>query len=108
MVHSERRSPTNSSRRAILALTVAACALAGTAPSRASESTPAAEVLTLERAVSLALEGNRDVRNAALEVVKAESELGAFKTKALPYFNLYVLESQTHDSVNADFPSAAL
>ncbi len=107
MARSRRRSPTNPGRRPVLALTVAACAIAWMIPARADEPAPAAEVLTLEQAVRLALEGNRDVRNAALEVVKAESELGAFKTKALPYFNLYAIESKTLDDVNVRVPAGA-
>jgi len=107
MARSQRRSPTNPSRRPVLALTLAACTIAGMTPARAGEPAPAADVLTLEQAVTLALAGNRDVRNAALEVVKAESDLGAFKTKALPSFNLYAIESKTLDDVNVRVPAGA-
>jgi outer membrane protein TolC len=51
----------------------------------ADESKPSStEVLTLEQAVALALEGNRTVRNAELEVSKAEDRLAAARTHRLP------------------------
>jgi len=76
-------------------------------PTPAPATTPVGEVLTLEQAVALALEGNREVKEAALEVVKAESELGGFKTKALPYFNVYAIASQNLDDVNVRVPAGA-
>jgi len=66
---------------------VLAFAGAGRLPAAEAPAAPG-EVLPLERAVSLALEGNRDVKNAALEVVKAESALSSFRTEALPYCRL--------------------
>lgn len=56
-------------------------------------SAPPGEVLTLERAVMLALENNRQVINAALEVGKSEDQIAAFKTKRLPAFKLDVTEA---------------
>ncbi len=55
-------------------------------------SAPAADVLTLEQAVTLALENNRQVKNAALEVGKSEDQIAAFKTKRLPALKLDVME----------------
>src|ERR1051325_5870763 len=53
-----------------------------------------AEALTLERAVNLALNRNRSVKNAELEVYSFEDQLKALKTKRLPSFKVTGLISQ--------------
>jgi outer membrane protein TolC len=79
---------------------------AGRLPAAQTPTVPA-EILPLERAVALALEGNRDVKNAALEVVKAESALSSFRTEALPYFNVYAIESQTLGDIKVNVPAGS-
>ena len=55
---------------------------------------PVAEPLTLERAISLALQDNRPVQNARLEMESYEDRLAALKTKRLPSFKTTALISQ--------------
>lgn len=52
------------------------------------------EPLTLERAVSIALEGNRAVRNARLDVENYDDRIGELRTKRLPSFKFSMLVSQ--------------
>lgn len=54
----------------------------------------AAETLTLEQAVGLALENNQDIKNAALEVSKTEDRIAAAKTQRFPSIDLNVVESR--------------
>jgi outer membrane protein len=111
---------TNTTPRPVIALAFIACILTTVTPEGASDApptaspapaalapSPASEVLSLDQAVALALESNRDVKNAALDVVKAASELGAFRTQVLPSFNLYAIESQTLDDIKVRVPSGA-
>src|SRR5262245_15529931 len=49
-----------------------------------SPAASAAETLTLEQAIELALRDNRQVKNAALEVSKFEDRLAATRTRRLP------------------------
>src|SRR4030095_6287941 len=68
------------------------------------------EVLTLEQAISLALRGNHDVKNAELSVGKAGDELAAMRTIRLPPMHLYTLVSQQlvkHD-ITVDNPLSSL
>jgi outer membrane protein TolC len=52
------------------------------------------EVLTLDEAISLALSGNRQVKNAQLSVGKAEDELAASRTFRLPKFQFNALAGE--------------
>jgi outer membrane protein TolC len=52
------------------------------------------EVLTLDEAISLALRGNRQVKNAELSVGKAEDELSAARTFRLPKIQFNALAGQ--------------
>ncbi len=65
------------------------------------------EILTIEQSVRLALEGNRDIRNAALEVANAEDELRTYRTKGLPQFSLYALESRSLEDIKVNVPAGA-
>ncbi len=59
---------------------------------------PVGAVLTLEQAVALALQNNRQVQNATLEVGKKTDQAAAERTNRLPAFNVYFLarfDSQT-------------
>jgi outer membrane protein len=53
-----------------------------------------AEELKLEQAIQLALQNNRDLANAALDVAKAGDRIAAFHTQLRPSFNFYGLAAQ--------------
>jgi outer membrane protein len=59
--------------------------------------------LTLEQAVALGLQGNRQVKIKELSVSKAEDSLAAGRTSRLPRFNLYTLGSQQLSQINFQF-----
>jgi outer membrane protein TolC len=69
---------------------------------------PAGAVLTLEQAVALALQNNRQVHNAALEVGKKTDQVAAARTHLLPAFNVYLLESYLLTPVEFTFPQGSL
>jgi outer membrane protein len=107
-----RSAPTR--RPARLALWLAALATwfvcgADRVPGRGEEAPPAAtsEVLTLERAVALALENNRLIKNAALEAAKAQDSLAASRTRLLPSFDVTALDSKNLTDLNFRFPKGA-
>jgi outer membrane protein len=60
----------------------------------------AVEVLGLDRAVAIALDSNRTIKIAALDVERAEQRVEEARTKRLPTFNTYLLESQLISSLN--------
>ncbi len=62
-----------------------------------------AEELTLEQAVQLALKQNRSIRNALLDVSKANSRVAQVRTRLYPGLNLYVLGSQQLQSFDFTF-----
>jgi outer membrane protein TolC len=65
-----------------------------TAPAWAQSQPPAARnLLTLEEAVNTALQDNRQVKNAALEVSKSKHLLAATRTRRLPNFEVIVGEN---------------
>ncbi len=65
-----------------------------TASAWAQPQAPAAgNLLTLEEAVNTALQDNRQVKNAALEISKSEHMLAATRTRRLPNFEIIVGES---------------
>lgn len=53
-----------------------------------------AEALTLEQAITLALQGNRQLKGSALEVNKYDDRIAAAKTHRLPEFKTTALASQ--------------
>jgi outer membrane protein TolC len=71
----------------LLLLPLAPCAWAQTTAA------PAADVLTLDRAVDLAVRNNREVRNATLEVDKSENRIAATRTERLPHLRLGLEQS---------------
>ncbi len=73
-----------------------------------SSPAPSGEVLTLEQAVTLALENNRQVKNAALEVGKSEDQIAAFKTKRLPAFKLDAMEAYAVAPIDLHFKQGDL
>jgi outer membrane protein TolC len=64
---------------------------------------PAAEVLTLEQAIELALRDNRQIKNAMLELNKSEDRLAAARSRRLPEFKLNALGSQLLSSLDFKF-----
>jgi outer membrane protein len=59
-----------------------------------AQDTRAVEVLELDRAVALALDNNRQLKIAALDVERAQERVAEARTKRLPALNTYVLGSQ--------------
>src|SRR6266496_1914010 len=59
------------------------------------QSTPrAAEVLSLDQAINIALQNNRSLKNARLDVDKGEDEIRSIRTSRLPSTHFYALVSQ--------------
>src|SRR5689334_1542070 len=58
------------------------------------DTSAAGDVLTLEQAIALALSDNHLVKNAELDVGKAEDNLAAARTFRLPSVHLYTLVSE--------------
>ena len=63
----------------------------------------ATPVLTLEQAVALALENNRSIKNADLEVSKQEDTLAIARTRRLPKFDATVFGSMLLSKVDFTF-----
>jgi outer membrane protein len=66
-----------------------------------------AEVLTLERAVELALSNNRQVGIAALEVDRAEQRLGAARTNRLPSLSVDGTAGTTLTAISVTYPAGS-
>src|SRR5436190_19484696 len=59
------------------------------------QSTPsAAEVLSLDQAINIALQNNRSLKNARLNVEKSEDEVQSIRTSRLPSTHFYALVSE--------------
>ena len=54
----------------------------------------AAETLTLEQAMALALDNNRGLQSSLLDVGKAQDRLAATRTRQFPAINMYMLGAQ--------------
>lgn len=61
------------------------------------------ELLTLDKALDLALQDNLKVENAELEVQKTQDEVAAARTRRLPSLHLSVLESQNLTKESYEF-----
>ena len=68
----------------------------------------AAELLTLDQAISLALHDNRDVKNAQLGVGKAEDDVAAARTYRLPKIEFNALAGQQLMSPDFTFTKGVL
>jgi outer membrane protein TolC len=66
------------------------------------------EVLTLEQAVSEALQRNRSIANATLQVQRAEKDISAAKTRRFLNVDLEVLGGRTVDQIEVLFPGGAM
>jgi outer membrane protein TolC len=85
-------------------LTIVLLFLAGAARGQSTqETTPAGELLTIERANALALEHNRSLRIAQLEAQKADDQVAAVRTRRLPQTKFSVLGSQLLSEVSFEF-----
>ena len=62
--------------------------------------TSSVEVLGLDRAVAMALDSNRQLKIAALDVERAQQRVAEVRTRRLPTFSTYVLESQLITSLD--------
>src|SRR6266699_7161153 len=60
----------------------------------------AGEVLSLDQAINIALQNNRSLKNARLNVEKGEDEIQSIRTSRLPSTHFYALVSQ--DMVNQE------
>jgi outer membrane protein TolC len=67
-----------------------------------------APVLTIDDAVALALQGNRQVQSSALDVHRASEESAALKTTRLPQFQIYALGGETVRPIKFTIPQGAL
>jgi outer membrane protein TolC len=72
-----------------------------------SASAPMGERLSLDIAVRLALENNRQIQTALLQVEKAEQDVAVAKTRRLPIFDLEAQASQLLTPVSFAFPQGA-
>src|SRR5258708_36765428 len=62
--------------------------------------TRSVDVLGLDRAVTMALDSNRQLQIAALDVERAQQRVAEARTRRLPTFNTYVLASQLITSLD--------
>jgi outer membrane protein TolC len=65
------------------------------------------ERLSLERALHLALENNRQIQNAVLQVQKASEDIGIARSHRLPVFDIEGQASQLLTPVDFAFPQGA-
>ena len=61
------------------------------------------EILSLEKAIDIALTNNRDAKNARLEIEKSGDKLDAYRTRRLPQFKLSSQISQPLSSFDTTF-----
>jgi len=88
------------------ALLIACLALAGLVNHGVAQEL-ASTLLTLDNAIQIAIENNRSLKVAALEVDKSKWQVAELKTKRLPAFSGTVLGSQLLNEVSFDFPAGA-
>ena len=86
------------------------CLLSALVPAFAaaqSSTTAGAERLSLDRAIRIAVENNRQLETARLQVEKADADLAATRTRRLPVFETEVQASQLLTPVDFAFPQGA-
>jgi outer membrane protein TolC len=85
-------------------LAVSACVLGFAAESRAqSPAARAADVLTLDQAIALAMRDNPKLRNASLDVERSQQALEAGRTRRLPSFNFNAVAAQQLTPIDFTF-----
>jgi outer membrane protein TolC len=90
----------------IITACLAACVLPALAAAQ-SASEPSIQRLSLDAAVRLAIERNRQLLTARLQVNKAEEDLAVARTHRLPVFETQVKASQLVTPVSFAFPQGA-
>jgi outer membrane protein TolC len=88
--------------RAACVLALAVPAIAAAQPARASR-----ERLSLDTAIRLAVENNRQLRTARLQVEKADGDVAVARSRRLPSFDTEVTASQLMTPVDFGFPQGA-
>jgi outer membrane protein TolC len=68
---------------------------------------PTGETLTLDAAIRLAVESNRQLQSARLQIEKAEEDVAVARTRRLPTFETQATTSQLLTPVNFGFPQGA-
>jgi outer membrane protein TolC len=89
---------------------IAVClVLASLVPASASAQSvrSSGERLSLDGAIRLAIENNRQLQTARLQVQKAEADVAAARTRRLPIFETEVTTSQLMTPVSFAFPQGA-
>src|SRR5262245_28777084 len=82
------------------------CVVASLVPAMtAGQST--GERLTLESAIRIAVENNRQLQSARLQVEKAEEDVATARTRRLPAFETQIIGSQLITPVKFGFPQGA-
>jgi outer membrane protein TolC len=64
--------------------------------------------LTLDQAISLALQKNRQIKVAQLEISKTEHDTAVMKTNRLPQFNFNMMQGQLLNKITFTFPPGSL
>ena len=89
---------------------VASCVLALGFPALAAAqpvSDASAERLSLDTAIRIAVENNRQLQSAVLQVRKADADVAAARTRRLPVFETELMASQLLTPVDFGFPQGA-
>lgn len=68
---------------------------------------PAPAILTLDDAVRLALQNNRSVSRAVLQVERAEQKVGAARARRLPSLELQAIAGSTLNTIRVSYPAGA-
>jgi outer membrane protein len=100
---------TSSSRRRVGAVTasLAVALLLPTAAAAQSAAPAQAERLTLEAALRLAVDNNRQLQSARLQIEKADTDVATARSHRLPAFEIKATASQLLTPVDFSFPQAA-
>jgi len=93
--------------RRMAACCVISLLLASVADGQSAVTHAGGERLSLEAAIRQAVENNRQLQTARLQVESAEADLAATRTRRLPAFQLDVMGSQLLMPVDFSFPQAA-
>ena len=98
----------NKSLSVVFILCVLAWALPSTAQDQPSNAETQAPVLTLDEAVSLALQHNWNVKNSVLEAQKQDFEVGTARSKRKPQFRFSMLGGELLHSFDFTIPQGSL
>src|SRR6185503_8770427 len=87
----------------IIAIAAIAVFTGGPLSALCQERTSDSQVLSLSRAISLALENNRSAKNAKLEVEKSADKVAQLRTRRLPAFTVSGLVAQPLSTFDTKF-----